>query len=100
MTSLGCPASDEYEECVPASAPEVMARVPPPVVEDLWLSLFCSFSFARVKMSSITLQFSAWSLSSFLPGVPVLLLEGVRLRVERPKGPFSCDERRDPRSGL
>jgi hypothetical protein len=48
----------------------------------------------------MTRQFSAASLSSFLDGVPVLLREGVRRLVERPNGPFSCDVRRDPRSGL
>jgi hypothetical protein len=48
----------------------------------------------------MALQFSAESLSSFLSGVPVLLLDGVRLRVDRPNGPFSCDAMREDRSGL
>jgi hypothetical protein len=52
-------------------------------------SCFCSSSFARLKMSSMTRQFSAESLSSLREGVAVLLREVVRFRVERPKGPFS-----------
>ncbi len=63
-------------------------------------SLFCSSSFARRKMSSITRQFSAESLSSFLDGVAVLLRDGVRRLVERPKGPFSRVSRCEDLSGL
>jgi hypothetical protein len=92
MTSVGRPAGVDCGFCAFVSAPGAAASAP--------LSLLCSFSFARVNMSSMTRQFSAVSLSSFLDGVPVLLREGVRRRVERPKGPFSCVARRDPRSGL
>lgn len=59
-----------------------------------------SVSFDLQKMSSMACQFAPASLSCALDeGVPVLLRDGVLLRVERPNGPFSRS-RRAPRSGL